>query len=381
MRSVSEAHRDWALALALAAAMAIEITTSGDPSLLEVVSATSLVCVPLAVRRAFPSVTYVMVIAGSLVLQQVAPRFVDDSFAFLATFVLAGYSLGRYAVRREALIGALLITISIVHFFLTNGEFDAGAVMFSTFVAGGPWAAGLAIRLRQARVHELALENARLTAEQEELTRRAVAEERANIARELHDVISHAISVTVLQARGARRTLGPGELQARQALDAIERVNTGALSDMRRLLGFLRDTDHADAAEHSPQPSLARLDHLLDEVRRSGLDVSVELTGKGHRDVPPGIDLSAYRIVQEALTNVLKHAGNAAALVRIDYGSDALSLEVEDDGEPQATRGSGQGLVGIRERVAVVGGRVTAGPRPEGGYAVRARLPYSLELT
>jgi signal transduction histidine kinase len=217
-----------------------------------------------------------------------------------------------------------------------------------------------------------------------------VAEERSRIARELHDVVSHAISVTVLQARGARATLGADPAAARRALDAIEQTNTAALGDMRRLLAVLRDTEPEGlaAGDHAPQPSLAHLERLVAHVRDSGVPVEVDVVGTP-RDLPPGVDLSAYRIVQEALTNVLKHAADARARVILEYADDALAVTVTDDGIPgplnATVNGSGpdggHGLIGIRERVAVVGGDVEAGPRPEGGYQIRARLPFALEVS
>jgi signal transduction histidine kinase len=194
----------------------------------------------------------------------------------------------------------------------------------------------------------------------------------------------------VLQARGARATLERHPQQARDALDAIEHTNTQALSDMRRLLAVLRDTEDEPAEDqsHAPQPSLASLEALVDRVCAAGAPVRLEIVGDPG-PVPPGVDLSAYRIVQEALTNVLKHAGGAHTTIRLRYGVDALGIEVVDDGGTGAhgdTRASangrrvGHGLIGIRERVAVIGGEVSAGPRPEGGFEVNARLPYSLEV-
>ena len=197
-------------------------------------------------------------------------------------------------------------------------------------------------------------------------------------------MVAHAISVTVVQARGGRAMLGRDEDAVRRALDAIEQTNTAALSDMRRLLAVLRDTDGPDgrtgrAAAQPGQPRRAR----STQVRAAGLPVEVEVVGEPAA-VPPGVDLSAYRIVQEALTNVIKHAGaGARARVHVAYSTDDLQVTVTDDGRARdaVPEGGGQGLVGIRERVAVVGGRVKAGPDPAGGFVVSAHLPYALEAT
>jgi signal transduction histidine kinase len=177
--------------------------------------------------------------------------------------------------------------------------------------------------------------------------------------------------------------LGRDEDAVRRALDAIEQTNTAALSDMRRLLAVLRDTDGPEQGRAAPQPSLANLDGLVAQVRAAGLPVDVEVVGEPAA-VPPGVDLSAYRIVQEALTNVIKHAGaGARARVHVTYSPDDLRVSVTDDGTVRAADadGGGHGLVGIRERVAVVGGRVEAGPVPAGGFVVSALLPYALEAT
>ena len=166
----------------------------------------------------------------------------------------------------------------------------------------------------------------------------------------------------------------------------FEQTNTAALGDMRRLLAVLRDTEPEGRAtdDHAPQPSLAHLDRLLEHVRGSGVPVSVEVVGRAQA-VPPGVDLSAYRIVQEALTNVLKHSARAQARVVLEYADDALAVTVSDDGIPGPVRGTeaggGHGLIGIQERVAVVGGEVTSGPRPDGGFELRATLPYALEVS
>jgi len=247
---------------------------------------------------------------------------------------------------------------------------NVGAVIFFGLLLGVPWSVGRVIRRR--RLRELQLEREKADAEA------AIVEERARIARELHDVVAHAISVIVLQARGGRKLLDAEPAEARQALDAIERTASQALGEMRRLLGLLRESDEELA--RAPQPTLAVLDDLVARVRAAGLPVEVAVVGTP-AELPPGVDLSAYRIVQEALTNALKHAGPATARVTVRYGDGELDLEVSDDGAGGAGNGDGggQGLTGIRERVAVFGGDVEAGLKPEGGYAVRARLPYSSE--
>jgi signal transduction histidine kinase len=200
-----------------------------------------------------------------------------------------------------------------------------------------------------------------------------VLEERTRIARELHDVVAHAISVIVLQARGARHALATEPADARGALDSIEETAVQALAEMRRLLGMLRESD--DEVALAPQPSLAHLDELVAHIREAGVPVDVHVEG-APRDLAPGVDLSAYRIVQEALTNALKHAGPTRARVVIRYGEDSIQLEVEDSGKGGATtQDGGHGLAGIRERVELFGGDLESGPRSNGGYAVRATLP------
>lgn len=384
-RTLLSTHRDPAIAAALTVAMMVELMLKDGTNLATAIPATLLACLPLAARRTYPVAAFVLTWLGLMLLKAVVPAFDEVSVVFVITFFLSFYSLGAYAVGREQPISVVLAILGVGYFVATDGDpFQVGDVVFALFLVGGPWAAGLVIRLRQQRVQELRAENARIQQEQEEQTRRAVAAERSTIARELHDVVSHAISVTVLQARGARRMLGTDDEAVRGALDAIEQTNTAALSDMRRLLAVLRDTEPDGTSEthdHAPPPSLAHLDRLLEHVRSSGLDVVLTTSGEP-TGLPPGVDLSAYRIVQEALTNVLKHAQAGRATVRLDYHDDDLEVKVVDDGIG-ATGGrealTGHGLVGIQERVAVVGGRVDAGPAPDGGFVITARLPYSLE--
>jgi signal transduction histidine kinase len=372
--------RDWVLCAVITAVMLVEVVTWSGRDLSTAIPFGLMMTVPLAARRWQPIPAYVISLLGVEGLIRTMPLhdgfgFDNDSATLSVTYFVMIFSLGAHTRGREVWVSSLLIVLTMVSFYVDEAEgFDGGDLLFVAFFVGGPWAAGLALRLRS----ELAASHRLLQEQQEENTRRAIAEERATIARELHDVVAHAISVTVLQSRGARRQLGRDEEQVRRALDAIEHTNTQALGDMRRLLAVLRDTE-GDAAT-TPQPSLARLDDLVADVRESGLDVDLVEVG-ADRDVPPGVDLSAYRIVQEALTNVLKHASAGSATVRLEYGDDELRLSVRDDGvgAPAESNGTGHGLVGIRERVAVVGGEIETGPADDGGFEVRARLPYSLE--
>ena len=372
--------RDWVLCAVVTAVMLVEVVTWGGRNLATGIPFGLMMTLPLAARRWQPIPAFVVSLLGVEGLIRTMPLhdgfgFDNDSATLSVTYFIMVFSLGAHTRGREVWVSSLLIVLAMASFYAdeTQGGFDGGDLVFVVFFVGGPWAAGLALRLRS----ELAASHRLLREQQEEETRRAIAEERATIARELHDVVAHAISVTVLQARGARRMLGNDEEQVRRALDAIEHTNTQALGDMRRLLAVLRDTE-GDAAT-TPQPSLARLDDLVSDVRDSGLAVELVEVGED-RDVPPGVDLSAYRIIQEALTNVLKHASAGHATVRLDYGADELTLSVRDDGVGSAApNGTGHGLVGIRERVAVVGGEIETGPAEGGGFEVSARLPYSVE--
>ena len=387
LRAALRIYGDLVLAAVLATSMTLELLAWTDDVRWVAVAGGLLTTLPLVLRRRSPLVMYLLVAVGMVVLGRSVPGFDNDSMSVVVVFFVALYAVGRHTTGLEAWLGAALIVAESVVFLqgdvgLTRA--DLGDIAFSVGFVGAPWLAGLTVRLRRERETFLNAENERLRAEQAERATRAVAEERSRIARELHDVVSHAISVTVLQARGARRSLGTDPEAARHALDAIEQTNTAALGDMRRLLAVLRDTEgDRPGSDRTPLPSLAHVDLLVERLRESG--VAVELTVVGApREVPPGVDLSAYRILQEALTNVLKHAADAPARVTLEYADDALSVAVEDDGTAPATdagSAAGLGLIGIRERVAVIGGEVETGPRPGGGYRVRARLPYSLEVS
>jgi signal transduction histidine kinase len=283
------------------------------------------------------------------------------------------YSVGAHTAGWQAVaggLGALAVALALVA--SDSDEADAGSYLFFLLVVGGPWLAGRAIR--QHRLGERHLEARARAAERdrEERARAAVTEERVRIARELHDVVAHAISVIVVQARGGRRSLRAEPEEAREAFDSIEATGRAALAEMRRLLGMLRSDDEEIAL--APEPSLRYLDVLAARLREAGLSVGVAVEGEPI-ELLPGVDLSAYRIVQEALTNVLKHGGNATARVVVRYLPGDLELEIADNSPNSGPIDTdGHGLVGMRERVLLYGGKIDAGPR-DGGFAVTVRLP------
>jgi signal transduction histidine kinase len=289
--------------------------------------------------------------------------------AGLATLLIATETVvpvaGLFAVRslaamrspRTSLAGlAGLIALICVDFI----HAAVGDTFFTMGLAVGAWALGEAARNRDMAIREE--------------SRRAVSEEQARIARELHDVIAHSVSVIVVQASAADDVFEERPDQARAALRSIERAGRDALAELRRLLGGVRPGD--GAAPSAPQPGLHRLDELAEPLRAGGLDVVVRREGEAAA-LPAGVDVSAYRIVQEALTNTLRHARATRAEVTVRYGADAVEVEVRDDGRgaPDGEGGGGHGLAGMRERAALMGGTLDAGPLERGGYRVHARLP------
>ncbi len=245
---------------------------------------------------------------------------------------------------------------------------------------GGAWLLGDRLGARRAYLRELEERAVRLQQERQENERRAAAAEQARIARELHDIITHNVSVMTVQAAAAGDVFETQPNRAREALASIESTGREALTELRRLLGTVRPDDGASSFD--PQPRLARLDALLEQIRGAGL--GVELTVEGEpRHLPAGVDLSAYRIVQEALTNTLKHAQASHVTVLVRYGTRAVELDVVDDGAGPATDGRerGYGIIGMRERAALFGGKLEAGPVPGGGFSVRAHIPLGEDTT
>ena len=370
------------LGLLFLAAAGAEIATDDALSTAEAIGASAValvVAVALSQASRSPLALAGLVLAAFL-LRPIVPE-AGEGAAYGIAAILAPYVCSLELDGRRRIAGAVLCTGIALYAGLAD-ESDAGAdtLIFFVLLLGAPWAAGRVVRLSRQRQSLLEDRTRLLEVQRDERARAAVAEERQRIARELHDVVAHAISVVILQARGGRRSLAADPAEAHDAFDTIERTSTQALGEMRRLLGLLRSDDDVPFV---PQPSLDRVQALADELRGSGLPVEVSIEGEPVA-LPPGVDVSAYRIVQEALTNALKHAGPTQARVHIAYEADAVLVEVVDDGAEEApvapvAPGSGNGLVGIRERVALVGGDVRAGPRDAGGYAVSARLPYGSE--
>jgi signal transduction histidine kinase len=285
---------------------------------------------------------------------------------------VANYSTAAYGSRWRPAALALVVGTEAVLFARIAEERLPGEVLFALFVAVGTWLVGDVVRTRLTRADRAVGEARELLAEREAAAARALAEERARIARELHDVIAHSVSVMGVQAGAARTLIDVDPDAARDALRSIETTARDSVAELQRLLEVLRDRDDTDG--RAPQPGLGELSRLVGQVRSAGLPVELTVTGTGA--LPPGVDLAAYRIVQEALTNALKHAG-APTAVTVSRTDGELRIEVRDRGAGRGGRGNpgGHGLVGMRERAQLYGGTLEAHPAPGGGFVVRAVLP------
>jgi signal transduction histidine kinase len=318
----------------------------------------------VAVRRRHPALlgTGAAVLAAFQQAFGIDPQIVAEPIAYFCLI----YALAVWATPRRFALGFAVANVAgLVAAAGPHG--DIRAAVFCLVVQG---VVVLLVR-RVLRDKERRAELAER--ERDVAAREAVVDERARIARELHDAIAHNVSMMVVQAGAERRVLADGDASTRETLETIERTGRGALTEMRRLVGMLR-SDAPNAL--APQPGLGDLPMLVMQVREAGLPVELTVEGE-RRELPVGIELSAYRIVQEALTNALKHAGDAHAAVSVRYGPDSLELEIADDGPGggESATGGGHGLVGMRERVALYGGRLDAGRRPGGGFAVSVLLP------
>jgi signal transduction histidine kinase len=333
---------------------------------------------PLAARRRFPGAVLGITVASGLAVAALGLPPVVLGLAIL----VAVYSVAAYGDRWTSLAGLAAAELGSAAIQLTPGRVQTPTVISNGLVIGAAWLLGHFVGIRRAYTARLertaALERARA-----ESARRAVIEERLRLARELHDVVAHSISVIAVQSGVGAHVAHTQPEEAAKALAAIEATSRAALTELRRLLGVLREEGEPQGSL-APVPGLADLDALVAEVAKVGVGVRVRVEGTPSQ-LPVGVDLSAYRIVQEALTNVVKHAGTARAQVTIGYRDHEVMVEVSDDGQgviPPTDNGQarvGHGLIGMRERVAAFGGDLEVGPRPGGGFRVAARLPLTAD--
>jgi signal transduction histidine kinase len=360
--------------------------TGTPPSSLALVAGAALVVVPLVLRRRAPLVVLLACTAGFLISRNVLES--GDSPITAISLSLAVYSAAAHgrARWRNWVCGIALIAV-MAELWREVSAFDGTelkhlllfqilALLVNLALFSAMWALGGAVGSGRRRAAELSKRNVELEHEREENARRAVFDERVRIARELHDVVAHHVSVMGVQAGAARMVMDRDRAKATEALSAIEASSRQAVVELHRLLGFLRQAGDPD--ELAPAPGIGQVEGLASAMSDSRLAVEVGVEGEP-RSLPPTVDVSAYRIVQEALTNALKHSGGTRADVRVRYRPGELEVEIVDNGRrgarAAATRNGGLGLIGMRERAALHGGQLSAGPGPAGGFAVRALLP------
>ena len=333
------------------------------------------IAVPLALRRHFPFAAPALVWLLAAAVSFVDGRVVTFPIGVYLAGMVAALLLGHLANGTRARQGLVVVvaSASVVAFHDPGG--DLAELVLTPLLFAVLWVTGYALRQRLLDVEAAQRRASRLEHEREQSERSAVLQERTRIAREMHDVVGHGLSVMTVQAGAVRRLLAPDQARQREALLAVEETGREALAEMRRLVTVLRDPD--DAVPLAPPPGLAQLPSLLSHTRTCGLPV--ELTTEGTpRPLPAALDLVAYRVVQEGLTNALRHAGATSARVYLRYRAARLEIEVLDDGRagaPEGELGHGHGLAGMRERVGAHAGSLEAGRGPEGGFRLRALLP------
>ena len=347
---------------------------------------TVMLTIPLILRRYFPlAVVIFMMVVEIYYRFLLIPEYRYTAYALLFA-VASAAALGSRQWRTWVVASVILIEmIAIMVLAIVYPESGwaqdtplARSLMYALnlFLFGTAWWVGELFRSRREREADLKERSEQLKIEREENARRAVLDERVRIARELHDVVAHHVSVMGIQAGAARKVLDKQPDKANEALSTIEASSRQAISELHRLLGFLRPKNQVE--EVTPQPSLKYLDVLIKEIQDSGLPVEIRIIGK-EQTVSESIDLSAYRIIQEALTNILKHAGPAKATVTVKYLPDMLELDIRDNGKGRITNNEkkpgARGIIGMKERVSLHGGELQTGNIPDGGFFVRAKLP------
>jgi signal transduction histidine kinase len=337
---------------------------------------------PIAFRRRWPLAAAVTVAAVAAGQEALNGDLIENSITPLLALPMVVYAVAAYCDRRRAFAGLVAVLVLVwVAVLMSDGSVGED-FLFTALLIFGPWLVGRIVAARGELAMELRDKADRLEREQEKQAQLAVAHERARIARELHDVVAHNVSVMVVQSAAARRMIDHDASKAKEALGSVEQTGRAALKEMRRMVGML-GSDPEEPLALAPQPSVEELDWLVERAREAGLEVDLTIEGEKRR-LESGVDLSAFRIVQEALRNTLQHAGPASAKVTIRYGEHDVEVDVSDNGRgvPAKTANgavTGQGLVGMRERVAMLGGEIEAGYRKDGGFGVHAKLPLERE--
>ena len=330
---------------------------------------------PFFWRRRYPFAAPAAVYLYCAALSFFEGSLVTFTFGIFMAVLAAAFLMGMLPDRTQSVSGlgiALGAAAIVVH---NDPRGQLGQFIFVSLIFTVVWVVGFSLGRKFAEADEARERAARAERERELRARDAVAEERARIARELHDVVGHSVSVMTVQASGVRRLLRPEQEREREALLIVERTGREALAEMRRMVGVLRRPEEAPAL--APQPSLEHLDRLVEQARETGLPVDLRVEGEA-LELPAGVDLTAYRLVQEGLTNAIKHSHATRAEVVVSYGDAQIEVTVSDNGNGVGNGGGGgHGLVGMRERVSVYGGQLDAGPQPGGGYRLRAKLPVA----
>jgi signal transduction histidine kinase len=351
----------------------LQVWWTPEPSDLTAAAAVLMITVPLPWARRWPLPALLVVLVGALLEYYSDAGLGQTWFAIL----LAVYALGSWGSSKSSAVGMSVVALGTLAIDIPRLQEGAAVddVVPAWVILAGTWGLGRWLRHRRLEHASLMAHNTALERDREEASRAAVAYERARIARELHDLVAHSMAVIVLQAQAAQRVL-PGDVAAAQrSLSAIESVGRAGMDELRRLLDVL--LVEVEGVEPGARPSLERLDELVQQVRSAGLDVTVDVDGTP-TPLPPGLDVSAYRIVQEALTNALKHGDRQPTTVRVGYGTETLTIRVSNPASrapADAGRRIGHGLISMRERASLYGGALEAGPDPAGEFVVHATLP------
>jgi signal transduction histidine kinase len=379
-----------AVVLSILALLDLYVNWGSDSSTPAVVAIglTLLVILPFALRRRYPLPVLLVITAAFVAYRSTGiPKSDFAHYAFLLAFFSAGvYGLVKWRQWTRGISAVVVLAFLTYSVFFVDRSwifpakavlYQASVILIDAFLLAAAWWVGDVFRIRREREYQLTERTVQLEKERDENARRAVIDERVRIARELHDVVAHHVSVMGIQAGAARRLLQQQPEKANELLSQIESSSRQAVAEMHNLLGLLRQENQSD--ELAPQPGLHQLDALVNHMRAAGLTITVDTEGTAF-PLPPGIDLSAYRIVQEALTNCLKHAGTCNVKITLRYLAHAIELEILDDGKGMPKDGAevtGRGIIGMRERVNLHGGQFTAGRIDGAGFRVKAVLPLT----